>query len=85
MVLDLDHFKRVNDTCGHAAGGEVLRLSVAICRQELRESDVFDRLGGEELGILLPCSSHQQGVDIATRIRRALAVTHTDAQEAPRV
>lgn len=72
VVLDLDHFKRVNDTHGHAAGDEVLRHAVNICRRELRESDVFGRLGGEEFGILMPACLADQGVEIASRIRHAL-------------
>jgi diguanylate cyclase (GGDEF)-like protein len=75
VVLDLDHFKQVNDTYGHAAGDEVLRRTVMIVRQELRSSDVFGRLGGEEFGILMPACSRQQGVEVATRIRCALAAT----------
>jgi diguanylate cyclase (GGDEF)-like protein len=75
VVLDLDHFKLVNDTYGHAAGDEVLRRTVAICRQELRGSDVFGRLGGEEFGILMPACSRDQGIAITTRIRVALATT----------
>ena len=73
VVLDMDHFKRINDTYGHAAGDEVLRCIVAVCRRELRDSDLFGRLGGEEFGILMPGCSCEQGVDIATRIRKALA------------
>lgn len=73
MVLDMDHFKRVNDTYGHAAGDVVLQQTVAVCLRELCESDVFGRLGGEEFGILMPASSREQGVEIATRIRCALA------------
>ena len=73
VALDLDHFKQVNDTYGHAAGDEVLRRVVAICRQELRASDVLGRLGGEEFGILMPGCSRDQGAAIATRIRQALA------------
>lgn len=73
VLLDLDHFKRINDTYGHAAGDEALRRVVEICRRELRASDVFGRLGGEEFGILMPGCTRQQGVEIATRIRRALA------------
>lgn len=72
VVLDLDHFKRVNDTHGHPAGDEVLRHAVGICRRELRDSDVFGRLGGEEFGILMPGCSSDQGAEIASRIRRAL-------------
>lgn len=75
VVLDMDHFKQVNDTYGHAAGDEVLRQTVAVCQQELRGSDVFGRLGGEEFGILMPTSTREQGIEIATRIRRSLAAT----------
>ncbi|MCW8808683.1 MAG: GGDEF domain-containing protein, partial [Rhodanobacter sp.] len=75
VVLDMDHFKCVNDTYGHAAGDEVLRRAVAICRRELRGSDVFGRLGGEEFGILMSACSREQGITITTRIRRVLAAT----------
>jgi diguanylate cyclase (GGDEF)-like protein len=75
VVLDLDHFKRVNDTYGHAAGDEVLQHAVMICRRELRGSDVFGRLGGEEFGILMPACSREQGIEIAGRIRHSLAST----------
>ena len=74
-VLDMDFFKQINDAHGHAVGEEVLRCTAAIVRQELRASDVFGRLGGEEFGILMPACSREQGVEIAGRIRRALAAT----------
>ncbi|MFC5524326.1 diguanylate cyclase [Rhodanobacter ginsengisoli] len=73
VALDLDHFKRINDTYGHAAGDEALRRVVEICRRELRDSDLFGRLGGEEFGILMPACTCEQGIEIATRIRRNLA------------
>src|SRR5690606_32840524 len=73
VALDLDHFKQVNDAYGHAIGDEVLRHAVTVCRQQLRPVDLFGRLGGEEFGILLPDCPLDQGVDIAHRIRRALA------------
>ncbi len=73
VALDLDHFKRINDTYGHAAGDEALRRVVEICRGELRDSDLFGRLGGEEFGILMPACTCEQGIEIATRIRRSLA------------
>lgn len=75
VVLDMDHFKQVNDTHGHAAGDEVLRRTVLILRQELRASDVLGRLGGEEFGILIPACSREQGIEIVTRICRTLATT----------
>ncbi len=56
-MLDVDHFKQVNDRYGHAAGDEVLRQLAQFCRQSLREQDVFARYGGEEFCVLLPGAS----------------------------
>jgi diguanylate cyclase (GGDEF)-like protein len=79
VYVDLDYFKQVNDTHGHAIGDAVLRRTVAICRQHLRPTDLFGRLGGEEFGILLlDCSSHQ-GAGIADRIRVAIEGTSVDS------
>lgn len=75
VVLDLDHFKRVNDTHGHAMGDAVLKRAVAICQEQLRPADLFGRLGGEEFGILLHECSRLQGMEIANRIRAAIAGT----------
>ena len=54
IVIDLDNFKTVNDTHGHAVGDHVLKRAVAACQAHLRSTDVFGRLGGEEFGILMP-------------------------------
>jgi diguanylate cyclase (GGDEF)-like protein len=78
ITIDLDHFKSVNDTHGHAMGDAVLRRTVAICLQQLRPTDLFGRLGGEEFGILLNDCSRTQGMDIANRIRQAIADTSVD-------
>ncbi|HEY0199785.1 MAG TPA: GGDEF domain-containing protein [Rhodanobacter sp.] len=75
MSIDLDHFKQVNDTHGHAMGDAVLKRTVFICQQQLRSADVFGRLGGEEFGILLHGCSRDQGMDIANRIRTAIEAT----------
>ncbi|WP_448188556.1 diguanylate cyclase [Azospirillum sp. sgz301742] len=67
-MIDLDHFKTINDTHGHAAGDEVLRRFAAIGRDALRASDVIGRLGGEEFAIALP----EAGIDAATPVMERL-------------
>lgn len=71
VSLDLDHFKQVNDTHGHAVGDAVLKHAVAICKGQLRKADLLGRLGGEEFGMLLLDTPRLQGSVIAERIRRA--------------
>jgi diguanylate cyclase (GGDEF)-like protein len=78
VFIDLDHFKQVNDTHGHAMGDEVLRHIVAVCRRHLRTVDLFGRLGGEEFGILLAECSRTQGVAIAERIRLAVEAARVE-------
>lgn len=75
ISIDLDHFKQVNDTHGHAMGDTVLKCTVAACQRHLRPSDLFGRLGGEEFGILLHECSRDEGMDIANRIRIAIGTT----------
>lgn len=75
ISIDLDYFKQVNDTHGHAMGDAVLKQAVAICQRELRPTDLFGRLGGEEFGILLAGCSRHQGLEIANRIRAAIDAT----------
>lgn len=68
-VLDLDHFKHVNDTYGHNAGDAALVLTADICRAELRESDVLGRLGGEEFVVILPETTADAAAYVAERLR----------------
>jgi diguanylate cyclase (GGDEF)-like protein len=82
VFIDLDHFKRINDTHGHAMGDEVLRQVVAAGKQQLRPADLFGRLGGEEFGILLVGCSHEQGAVIADRIRLAVETTTVECEGA---
>ena len=72
MMLDIDHFKRVNDTWGHAAGDSVLRELAQRIDAEVRASDVAARLGGEEFVILLPSTRSVDGKRLAERIRNAV-------------
>lgn len=71
-VVDLDHFKRTNDTWGHAAGDEVLRVFADRVRRVLREGDALFRLGGEEFVLLLPCTDLDGSVAAAERLLAAL-------------
>jgi diguanylate cyclase (GGDEF)-like protein len=71
VSFDLDHFKQVNDTHGHAIGDAVLKHAVAICQAQLRRLDIFGRLGGEEFGILLVDAPCLQGSVIAGQLRAA--------------
>ena len=73
MMLDLDHFKKINDNYGHHVGDLALLAFTKACRQEIRESDVLGRLGGEEFGLLLPETSIQNAQVLAERIRKATA------------
>ncbi|KFB09737.1 GGDEF domain-containing protein [Nitratireductor basaltis] len=73
MVLDLDHFKQVNDTHGHDVGDEVLRQVAACLRDMTRYHDVVARLGGEEFAIVAPNMSQQALVKLAERIRTAIS------------
>jgi len=73
VMLDLDFFKAVNDTYGHAAGDAVLNRAVAVSRQSLRAGDSFARYGGEEFVILLPEVDVVEGAAVAERLRQEIA------------
>ena len=68
-VIDLDHFKRINDEVGHLAGDEVLRTFARVAQQHLRKSDVFGRYGGEEFLLLMPSTILLDALNIVERIR----------------
>jgi two-component system cell cycle response regulator len=76
LLLDLDHFKRVNDTHGHPAGDEVLRHLAVIAGRTLRAEDVFARFGGEEFAVILRGASTRGAGRLAERLRDALAEQH---------
>jgi len=73
LMLDLDHFKAVNDTYGHLVGDRVLQTVVRAARQVLREGDVLLRYGGEEFLIVLPGAGRDDLMQMAERVRRAVA------------
>jgi len=70
IMLDIDHFKDINDTFGHDIGDYAIVEMTKIVKEYLRESDIFGRVGGEEFMILLPYTSVEQAKNIAQRIRK---------------
>ncbi|MEN9709146.1 MAG: hypothetical protein RIQ68_1554 [Pseudomonadota bacterium] len=73
MILDIDHFKRVNDQHGHDAGDDVLRIVAQRLRGALREDDLICRLGGEEFAIVMPGADVVSAGVIAERVRQAIS------------
>ncbi len=73
LLLDVDHFKRINDSWGHAAGDAAIRAVGAVVRGQLRETDALGRVGGEEFAVLLPGQGEADALRVAERIRSELA------------
>jgi len=73
LMLDIDHFKRINDCHGHATGDRVLKELAAECRRSLRNFDLIGRLGGEEFAVLLPQTGIVTAELVAERLRGAIA------------
>jgi len=83
MMIDVDHFKSLNDRYGHPVGDQVLRVLAGVLRETAREMDLIARIGGEEFAAILPSTSAQDGRQATARIREAVATTsgHTDRGE----
>ncbi len=80
LMLDLDHFKQVNDTYGHPAGDRLIEEIAEVLRRRARESDVLARLGGDEFAVVLPNSSPAEAVVVAEAIATAIR-EHVPAEE----
>lgn len=78
IILDIDHFKQVNDSHGHDGGDAVLSRLAEVTLQTLREADIVGRIGGEEFAILLPEIDLDSAVEVAERLRAALATTKVE-------
>jgi len=72
VIVDLDHFKRVNDTHGHAAGDFVLKEAVVVMKRAIRQEDVLTRYGGEEFVVLCRATEADQALVVAQRLRKNL-------------
>lgn len=75
LMMDIDHFKQINDTYGHKVGDLVLQKLSESCRSILREVDIVGRLGGEEFAIILPETTADEAQEVADRLRSQLAST----------
>ena len=82
MILDVDHFKHINDTHGHLGGDEVLKALTALLAQLTRRADILGRWGGEEFALILPHTEAANAEHLAERVRRAVTA-HTFPREVP--
>ncbi|MEO1319373.1 MAG: diguanylate cyclase [Pseudomonadota bacterium] len=83
VIIDLDHFKQVNDRHGHETGDRVLRAAADALKQELREEDIVSRWGGEEFVMLIPAGTIELGQNIAERARQNIESLRIDAKRGP--
>ncbi|HEV2556264.1 MAG TPA: GGDEF domain-containing protein [Bosea sp. (in: a-proteobacteria)] len=83
LLIDIDHFKALNDTHGHAAGDQVLRLFADVARSQLRAGDIVARHGGDEFVVMLPGLGIEAGIRIAERLQQAFARAITARPELP--
>jgi diguanylate cyclase (GGDEF)-like protein len=74
FLIDLDHFKSINDRFGHAAGDRVLRLFAQVCSASVRTTDLVGRIGGEEFAVLIADADRDNAFLVAERIRKAFAL-----------
>ena len=82
-LLDVDHFKQINDTYGHQAGDQALIAFAKTCQQHIREMDMLARFGGDEFVLLLPEADSEQACEVVERIRLALALAPVDHRGQP--
>ena len=81
LMLDVDHFKSVNDSYGHQVGDAVLRQLAGLCREALRDVDVVGRIGGEEFAVLLPQTGGAPALEAAERLRELIAASEIHLEQ----
>jgi diguanylate cyclase (GGDEF)-like protein len=82
LTMDVDHFKRINDTWGHAQGDEVLKDMVLAVERRMRSIDYFGRIGGEEFAVLMPDTALEGARVLAERLRAGIAEDQAAASDA---
>ncbi len=80
LLFDLDHFKTINDRFGHVVGDNVLRVMAQRVADVVRSQDTFGRFGGEEFALLLPCTSLDEAMLVAEKIRQTIGSTPIEAE-----
>ena len=83
VMLDLDNFKKVNDTYGHLTGDRVLKGLARILQERLRSTDIIGRYGGEEFGIIFPNTSLENGKDLMNELREDFGRTPQYCEDTP--
>jgi diguanylate cyclase (GGDEF)-like protein len=82
VMLDIDYFKKVNDTYGHQTGDAILKSLSYLLKHRVRESDIVGRYGGEEFAVILPYTTLDDAVKIIEEIRKKFAnLVHSDGQQ----
>lgn len=81
LMMDVDNFKKINDTHGHKAGDLVLKKLGEVCRNTLREVDVIGRIGGEEFAVLLPETDMEEAAEVAERLRQEIGATKVGIEQ----
>ena len=82
-MMDIDHFKQINDGHGHKVGDRVLERLAAVCRETLRAVDIAGRIGGEEFAVLLPQTDPAEALEVAERLRAAMAAASVPMEQGP--
>src|SRR5687768_17613069 len=82
-MIDIDFFKKINDTYGHAVGDEVLKRSAALYRESVRSTDLVARYGGEEFAVMMPETELTDGITFAEKIRTLVESTPMETQAGP--
>jgi diguanylate cyclase (GGDEF)-like protein/PAS domain S-box-containing protein len=77
-LIDIDHFKHINDTFGHPAGDQALIAFAKICQENIREFDVYARFGGEEFALLMPGTDYEHASQVGERLRLIVAQSYVD-------